>query len=90
MGMKRKIVKGLAYAAMPKGTFAALNPGKAVVGKAASWAIERALPERKRVPSSRSTMTGIAAAVVAVPIGMWLGRRIWGSREGSPSSGRSI
>jgi hypothetical protein len=86
MGMKRKIAKGLAYAAMPKGTFAALNPGKAAVGKAASWAIDRAMPERKRKSSNRSAITGIAAAVVAVPIGMWLGRRIWSNEEGSSTS----
>jgi hypothetical protein len=90
MGMKRKIAKGLAYATMPKATFAALNPGKAAVGKAASWAIDRASPARPHRPSSRSALAGIAAAAVALPIGIWLGRRIWGSSENSSSTGKFV
>ena len=77
MGMKKKIMKGMAYAAFPKSTFAMMNPGKAAFGKAASWAMEHTMPDHHRKTRRRATMTGLGAAAVALPIGFYIGRRMW-------------
>jgi hypothetical protein len=77
MGMKKKIIKGLSYAAFPKSTFAMMNPGKAAFGKAAGWAMEQAMPDRRRKARRRATMAGLGAAAVALPIGFYIGRRMW-------------
>ena len=81
MSMRKKLAKGAAYAVAPKLSFAALNPKKAAFAKAASWAMDRAMPERRRRSRRSMAMKGIGAAALAVPVGLWLGRRFLGSRE---------
>ncbi|MEX2584684.1 MAG: hypothetical protein WD766_15555 [Gemmatimonadota bacterium] len=81
MGMRKKMMKGVGYAAAPKATFAALNPGKAAMVKAASWTMDRVSPSRRRRSRTRSTMAGIGAAAVAIPVGFFLGRRFLGDRQ---------
>jgi hypothetical protein len=81
MGMRKQLAKGASYAAAPKATFAAFNPGKAAAGKATSWAMDRMMPERRRRSRRNSTMKGLGAAAMAIPIGIWLGRRFWSSNE---------
>jgi hypothetical protein len=77
MGMRKHLTKGASYALAPKLTFAARHPRKAAAVKAASWAMERVSPNRRRRSRMRSTATGIGAAAMAVPIGIWLGRKLW-------------
>lgn len=89
MGMRKQIAKGVGYSAAPKLTFAALNPKKAAAGKAASWAIGRIAPERRRRSRNRNAM-GIGAAAVAIPVGMWLGRRYWNSRPTDQPASQSF
>ena len=85
--MRTQVSKGMGYALAPKLTFAARHPGKAAAVNAASWAIDRVTPARRRRRARmRSTMTGLGAAAVAVPVGIWLGRKIW-SRNGGETSG---
>ena len=85
MSMRKKVAKGIGYATAPKATFAALNPGKAAMIKAGSWALDHMSPARRRRSRNRSTMTGIGAAAVAVPVGFWIGRRFWSSRASEPT-----
>jgi hypothetical protein len=80
MSMRKKVMKGIGYATAPKATFAALNPGKAAMLKAASWTFDHVTPSRRRRSRTRSAVTGIGAAAVALPMGVWLGRRMWNSR----------
>jgi hypothetical protein len=79
MGMRKKLLKGIGYSTAPKATFTALNPGKAAMFSAASWTMNRMLPSRRRHSHTRTALTGIGAAAVAVPVGMWIGRRFWNS-----------
>jgi hypothetical protein len=76
---KSKLVKAAAWAAAPKMMFAAKNPRKAALMKATQWAVERVRPAPKRNAVGRSAAVGLGAAAVAVPLGLWLGRRL---REG--------
>lgn len=80
---KSKLVKAAAFAVAPKMMFAAKNPRKAALLKATQWAVERVRPAPKRSAlgslSGRSAAVGLGAAAVAVPLGLWLGRRL---REG--------
>jgi hypothetical protein len=87
MGMAKKVFKGISYAKAPKATFTALNPGKAAFMKAGSWTLDRISPSRRRRSRTRSAVTGIGAAAVAVPMGVWLGRRLWNSRSNQTQMG---
>jgi hypothetical protein len=85
MGMRQQLTKGASYALAPKLTFAARHPRKAGAAKAASWAMDRVSPKRRRRSTLRSTAKGIGAAAFAVPVGIWLGRKLWSDsahREG--------
>lgn len=81
MGMTKKIAKGFAYSAAPKLAFTAFNPKKAAFVKAADWAMDRVKPQRRRRSRSAMAMKGLGAAAVALPVGMWLGRRFRGSEQ---------
>jgi hypothetical protein len=73
-----RILKAASYAAAPKLTFTALNPKKAAVAKAGQWALGRVMPSRRRPSYGRMAMKGIGAAAIALPVGMWIGRRARG------------
>ena len=73
---KRKIAKAAAWAAAPKMMFAAKNPRKAALIKAAGWAVDRVRPQRSRSHVGRNAAVGLGAAAVAIPLGLWLGRRL--------------
>jgi hypothetical protein len=60
------IIKAAAYSRAPKTTFAVLNPRKAVRLKKFGWDMKHAYAPR---------VTAIGAAAIALPIGLWLGRR---------------
>lgn len=51
------------------------DPRKAALMKAARWAAERMQPEPKR-DTARSAAIGLGAAAIAIPLGLWLGRRL--------------
>lgn len=73
----KRILRAAAWTAAPKAMFAAKNPRKAAMLKAAGWAAGRiGVPTRKRRSSSRTAVKGLAAAAVALPLGLWLGRRV--------------
>jgi hypothetical protein len=74
MGMRRRLMKGVGYAVAPKFTFAAMHPRKAAFGKAASWAMHR-VARRSTRRSHSPAMIGLGAAALALPVGLWLGRR---------------
>ena len=70
MGMRRRIAKEVGKRVVPKLTFAAKQ---VATKKAASWAMNRVSPSRRR--QNRNRVIGLGAAVIALPIGLWLGRR---------------
>jgi len=73
---KNRIVNAVAWAAAPKMMFAAKNPRKAALLKATQWAVQRVRPAPKRNALGRNAAVGLGAAAVAVPLGLWLGRRL--------------
>lgn len=82
------LLKGAAWVKAPKKMFAVKNPKKAAVIKAVDWATDRAgHPKRwrKRKPSKTATaLKGLGAAAVAVPLGLWVGKKLWGRSEDQP------
>jgi len=76
MGMKRKLLKGVGYLAAPKLTFALDMPRKAAMAGAASWAMNRVTHRHRRPSLAMTAAKGLGAAAIALPIGMWLGRRM--------------
>jgi hypothetical protein len=88
MGIRKQVLGGMSYALAPKLTFAARHPRKAAAAKAASWAMDQiAVGRRRKRAKMRSTMTGLGAAAVAVPVGVWLGRRIWSKNANGEDRG---
>ena len=65
------IIKAAAYSKAPRATFAVLHPRRAVLLKKFGWDMRHAHAPR---------VTAVGAAVLALPIGLWLGRR---GRNGS-------
>lgn len=75
--MIKAILKAAAYSRAPRATFAVLNPRRAVLLKKFGWDMRHAHAPR---------VTAIGAAVLALPLGLWLGRRGGaggGSRNGA-------
>lgn len=82
MSMRTRMAKGISYEIAPRTTFAALHPGRTRMGRVAERAIDRLNPAvRRRQARRRSALTGIGAAIIALPVGLWLGRRMNGSRQ---------
>lgn len=80
MGMRKRIAKGVLHLVAPRLTLAALLPWKAVKGVA----LTRMKSRLDRRPRRRAAPPGILAlgsAVVALPIGVLIGRRTNGHRE---------
>jgi hypothetical protein len=75
MGMKSKALKGAAFLTAPRLTAAVKYPKKAAFLKAGGWAMDRVLRRKKQSTARRTALQGLGAAAVAVPIGLWLGRR---------------
>lgn len=72
----KKILKTVAWVTAPKAMFVAKNPRKAALLKAAGWAAARVgLQQRKRRSPGSTAAKGLAAAAVALPLGLWLGNR---------------
>lgn len=68
--MIRSILKMAAYSKAPKTTFAVMHPRSAVRMKKFGWDMRHAVAPR---------VTALGAAAVALPIGLWLGRRASGA-----------
>ncbi|HEX2191049.1 MAG TPA: hypothetical protein VHG51_19225 [Longimicrobiaceae bacterium] len=73
---KSNILKAAAWATAPKMMFAAKNPRKTALLKATQWAASRVRPAPRRRSTGRTAAVGLGAAAVAVPLGLWLGRRL--------------
>ncbi|CAN5670380.1 MAG: hypothetical protein H0U67_04040 [Gemmatimonadetes bacterium] len=87
MGWKKTAVKtaGLAAAARATRSFAS-NQGDNL-SRAAEWATDRIRPRRKRNTLGLTAVKGLGAAAVALPIGLWLGRRVRRNRVESTGPG---
>ncbi|HEX6924987.1 MAG TPA: hypothetical protein VF167_06135 [Longimicrobiaceae bacterium] len=86
MGTKKRILKGAGYLAAPKLLFTLNHPRKAMMARAATWATGHLMPRRRRSHTMGTTaMRGLSAAAVALPVGLWLGRRIF-HRDRQPQS----
>lgn len=81
MGMKRRLLKAAGYAAAPKLAFTLQHPRKMAVAKAATWAMHRIAPQKRRPSMAATAARGFGAAAVALPVGMWLGRRVFRHAE---------
>jgi hypothetical protein len=83
MGIKRKLLKGAGYLAAPKLAFALDMPKKAAMAKATSWALGHVTHRRRRPSMGMTAAKGLGAAAVALPLGMWLGRRMMERESGA-------
>lgn len=60
------LLKAVAYSKAPRTTFTVLHPARAVQFRKLKW-------DMRHAPAPR--LTAVGAAVLALPIGLWLGRR---------------
>lgn len=79
---KKDLLKKAARAAEPA---MRMMPGKkdlrvAAMMKAARWASDR-VTGRRRSRKKEYALKGLAAAAVAIPLGIWAGSRLRGGRE---------
>jgi hypothetical protein len=81
MGMKKKLLTGAGYIAAPKLAFALKHPRKAVVTKAATWAMGHVTHRRRKSSAGATAAKGLGAAALALPVGLWLGRRMFADRQ---------
>lgn len=80
--MLKQAIKTAAWLKAPKAMFAITNPKKAAVIKGIDWAAEMVGRPRRRRSPLRTAVKGMAAAAVAIPAGIWLGKKVLGG-EGS-------
>jgi hypothetical protein len=74
----KKRTRAAAWIAAPKAMFTVRHPKKAALLGATGWAASR-MKRRKRRPSMASMAArGLGTAAVAVPLGMWVGRKVRG------------
>lgn len=76
MGIKRKLLKGAGYIAAPKLSFAMHHPRKAAMASVAAWAFDHMTPHHRRHSRGSTAAKGLGAAAIALPVGLWLGRRM--------------
>ncbi|HEX2092079.1 MAG TPA: hypothetical protein VHG28_06735 [Longimicrobiaceae bacterium] len=65
-----------ALKAAPRMMRTSRDPRKVALQKAAMWAVSRMRPEPKRGVSGRSAAMGLGAAALAIPVGLWVGRKL--------------
>ena len=78
MGMRTTILKGIGLAAGRSLASTYFKRGSSAFEDATNRAMFRISPTRRRRARTRAAMTGLGAAAVAIPLGLWLGRRVWG------------
>lgn len=83
MGMRKTMMKGMSYAVAPKAAFTVFNPKKTAFAKATGWAMSSMFPRRRNNTMAMTAAKGFGAAAIAVPLGMWIGRKIWHGDQGS-------
>lgn len=71
--MIRTLFKAVAYSKAPRATFTMLHPGTAVRFRKFQWDMRHAYAPR---------VTALGAAALALPIGLWLGRKRGDSANG--------
>jgi hypothetical protein len=82
MGIAKKALKTAAWVKAPKLMFAKRNPKKAALLAATSWVTSRVLPQRRKKTSfTRTAVQGLGAAALAIPVGLWVGRKARGGGE---------
>ena len=79
--MLKSLLKGAAWVKAPKLMFAAKNPKKAAFVKAVDWATDIVPTRRKRTSRLATAAKGLSAAAVAIPVGLWVGRKMRGRDE---------
>lgn len=67
------LFKAIAYSKAPRATFTMFHPGKAVRFRKFQWDMRHAYAPR---------VTALGAAALALPIGLWLGRKTGNAANG--------
>lgn len=76
MGLAKRAVKTAAWVKAPRLMFARRNPRKAALLAATGWVSSRVMPQRrKRTSFGRTAAQGLGAAALAIPVGLWVGRK---------------
>ncbi|CAN5616283.1 hypothetical protein BH23GEM6_BH23GEM6_23580 [soil metagenome] len=75
MGISKTLMKTAGVAAATKATRSFAKAQSKNLSAAADWATDRVRPRRKKTLFGLTAAKGLGAAAVALPIGLWLGRR---------------
>jgi hypothetical protein len=81
MGLKKTLMKTAGVAAATSATRSFARSQGKNISRATDWAVDRIRPRRKRNTLGLTAAKGLGAAAVALPIGLWLGRRSRASRD---------
>jgi hypothetical protein len=73
----RRVLKMAAWAKAPRLMFAKRHPKKAAFVAATGW-LTRRLGRRQKPSMVKTAAQGIGAAAVAIPLGLWVGRKMRG------------
>ncbi len=76
MSMRKQVVKKVGGHDLSKAARGALHSGRSAVERATNRALDKAVPARRRRARRRSAIAGLGAAAAAIPVGVWLGRRM--------------
>lgn len=72
------LLRAIAYSKAPRATFTVMHPGKAVRFRKFQWDMKHAYAPR---------VTALGAAALALPVGLWLGRRRGERPNGAAETG---
>jgi hypothetical protein len=75
--MLRRALTLVGWAKAPRLMFAKRHPKKAAFVAATGW-VTRRLGRRQKPSIAKTAVQGIGAAAVAIPLGMWVGRKVRG------------
>ncbi len=75
MGFRKTLMKTAGVAAATRVTRSFAKSQGRNLSRATDWAIDRVRPRRRKNVLGLTAAKGLGAAAVALPLGIWLGRR---------------
>ncbi len=85
MRLREQLSMGGNHGFTPRLTYASRHPGRAAARRIANDTMDRVSPMRRRRARRRARFTGLGAAMLAIPIGIWIGRMIFADHDEEPS-----
>lgn len=72
----KRVLETVGWVKAPRLMFARRHPRKAALLAAGSWVANRVRRRRHRPSLARTAAQGLGAAAVAIPLGVWAGRKL--------------